>query len=602
MAGFISPATLEQVRAANDIVDVISAVLPLKRAGASFTALCPFHRERTPSFHVNPRKQTFHCFGCHKGGDVFTFIREYETLDFPEAVRRLAERARIPLEFDNDPAYKDAQFIKEKLFQVNEQITQRWHGCLLNEAAGERARAYLQERGVTPEAVQLFRLGFSPEPWEDTVNWAKSKRFDLDIVEKAGLAIRKEGASDFYGRFRGRLMFPICDDQGRVIGFSGRVLPGSDDPRKYVNSPETPLFIKSRVMFGLDKSKRAILDKQFAIVCEGQLDLISCFMAGVQNIVAPQGTAFTSEHARIIKRYASEVVLCFDSDEAGQKAAVRVLDDLLGTGLAIRVVTIPSPHDPDSFIKNFGAKAFEDLVQKAEGFFDYYLNRLCTLNDIRMDKGQQAVTAAMAEAVKKTNDPTLVDRYAQKTAARLGVSAISAVKRFAETSVKARPRNDEPDSIPAGEEDQSWRPNAQEFWLLKILLQHDETLDWTRSFLHPDWIQNPIARSIVEHRLQFDEGGHPLQPAAILRLLQSPQAESLLTEALAEERSIPKPEQQLMELATRLRNQAIDYEIATLSQTLGHPDLPPEDSTHLLQEIAALRTAKRSPLAPVPIS
>jgi DNA primase len=583
MAGLISPATLEQIRAANDIVDVISAVVPLKRAGVSFTALCPFHRERTPSFHVNPRKQTFHCYGCHKGGDVFTFVREYESLDFMEAVKRLAERARIPLEFEKDPQYQQKQFVKEKLFEINEQITQRWHGCLVSEAAGQKAREYLEQRGVSADAIKLFRLGFSPDSWDDTTNWAKSKGFDLNQVEQAGLALRKEGASDFYGRFRGRLMFPICDDQGRVIGFSGRVLPGSTDERKYVNSPETPLFIKSRVMFGLDKSKRAILEKQFAIVCEGQLDLISCFMAGVQNIVAPQGTAFTSEHARIIKRYANEVVLCFDSDEAGQKAAVRVLDDLLGSGLAIRVATIPAPHDPDTFIKEFGAAGFEELLKKAEGFFDYYLNRLCAKNDIRSDKGQQTVLTSMAEAVQKTGDPTLVDRYAQKTAGRLGINALSALQRF--KSALAKPSRD-PDADPTESEpaEPAPRPNPQEFWLLKIILLHDEMIEPFRKFCRVEWIRHPHVREILEHRLELDVSGNPVQPAAILHQLKSDQAQSLVTEALAESRSIPNPEAQLADIATKLRNASIDEELKLISQSSVQPGISEEHLKELLRE------------------
>jgi DNA primase len=594
MAGLISPATLEQIRAANDIVDVISAVVPLKRAGASFTALCPFHRERSPSFHVNPRKQTFHCYGCHKGGDVFTFVREYETLDFMEAVKRLAERARIPLEFEKDPQFREKQFVKDKLFEINEQITQRWHGCLVSEAAGQKARDYLAERGVSADAIKLFRLGFSPDSWDDTINWAKAKGFELGSVEQAGLALRKEGSSDFYGRFRGRLMFPICDDQGRVIGFSGRVLPGSTDERKYVNSPETPLFVKSRVMFGLDKSKRTILEKQFAIVCEGQLDLIACFMAGVQNIVAPQGTAFTSEHARIIKRYANEVVLCFDSDEAGQKAAVRVLDDLLGSGLAIRVATIPAPHDPDSFIKNFGAPAFEELLKKAEGFFDYYLNRLCAKNEIRTDKGQQAVLTAMAEAVQKTGDPTLVDRYAQKTAARLGINALSALQRFKAAGAKpiARPERVEEDAVPV---DTSWRPKPQEFWFLRILLMHDETLDWTRAHLHLEWIQNPIVREIVEHRLMIEDG-QPVQPAAILHRINKDQARSLITEALAEERPIPQPDKQLIDLVTRFRNESLDIEINELTRSINSDETSDTDRVSLIREREGLRTLKRTSL------
>src|SRR5438552_3212005 len=416
MAGFFSTATLEQIRAASDIVDVIGSYLPLKRSGANFQALCPFHKEKSPSFNVNPHLQIFKCFGCQKGGDVFAFVKEYESIDFPEAVRRLAERAKIPLEYEKGAGEQQSRHLKEKLLQIHEQITQRWQGALANEASGQIARDYLTKRGVSAEAVNLFRLGYAPDLWDDTVNWAKSKSHELALVEKAGLILRREGSDGFYDRFRGRLMFPICDEQGRVVGFSGRVLSGDEKTAKYVNSPETPIFTKSKVFFGLDKSKRALLEAESAIVCEGQVDSIACFMAGVQNVVAPQGTAFTADHARILKRYVEEVVLCFDSDEAGQNAAVRSLDHLLGSGLAVRVAVVPAPHDPDSFIKAAGGEAFKQLIERAEGFFDYYLNRLCSINDVTTDKGRLAVLSGMAEAVHKTANAVLIDKYAQKTA------------------------------------------------------------------------------------------------------------------------------------------------------------------------------------------
>src|SRR6266567_1970700 len=443
MPGLFSSATLEQVRAASDIVEVVGSYLPLKRAGANFVALCPFHKEKTPSFNVNPHLQIFHCFGCHKGGDVFAFVKSYESVDFPEAVRRLADRARIPLEHEKNADGQQSRHLKETLLQIHEQITQRWQSALANEAAGQTAREYLARRGVSPDAVKLFRLGCAPELWDDTVNWAKSKGHQLALAEKAGLILRKEGSDNYYDRFRGRLIFPICDEQARVIGFSGRVLSGDEKTAKYVNSPETPIFTKSKVFFGLDKSKRALLDAGFALVCEGQLDLIACFMAGVQNIVAPQGTAFTADHARVIKRYVDEVVLCFDSDEAGQNAAVRSLDSLLASGLAIRVAVVPAPHDPDSFIKESGADAFRKLVENAEGFFDYLLSRLCSTNEVTTDKGRLAVLRGMAEAVQKTGNGVLIDKYAQKTALRLGVSADAMRAEFKKIPV-AR-------SAPAGE-------------------------------------------------------------------------------------------------------------------------------------------------------
>ena len=409
MAGFFSPDLIERIRAASDVVDVIGSYLPLKRAGQNFVALCPFHKEKSPSFNVNPHKQIFHCFGCHKGGDVFTFVKEYENVDFVEAVKRLADRAKIPLEHEQGGPGQETRHLKDTLLKIHEQIAERWHNCLLNEAAGQVARDYLAKRGVSAEAIKLFRIGAAPESWDDTVNWARSKGHELDIVEKAGLIIGKgegggergeEGTSNiqhptsnierrrYYDRFRGRLMFPICNEQGMVIGFSGRILSGDEKTAKYVNSPETPIFTKSKVFFGLDKSKRAILDAGFAIICEGQLDLIACFMGGVQNIVAPQGTAFTDQHARILKRYGDEVVLCFDSDEAGQNAIVRSLDHLLASGLAVRVAVVPRPHDPDSFIKANGAEAFRQLIGRAEGFFDYYLTRLSATNDAATDKGR----------------------------------------------------------------------------------------------------------------------------------------------------------------------------------------------------------------------
>jgi DNA primase len=625
MAGTLSTATRERIRAASDIVDIIGSYLPLKKAGANFVALCPFHKEKTPSFNVNPHKQIFHCFGCHKGGDVFTFVKEYENIGFMDAVRRLAERAKIPLEFDQTPGEQQSRHIKDQLLQLHEQITQRWQNALLNEAGGQIARDYLAKRGVSPEAVKLFRLGYAPDAWDDTVNWAKNKSHELTLVEKAGLIIHKSETQDpksqtpdarpetrnFYDRFRGRLIFPICDEQGRVIGFSGRVLSGDEKTAKYVNSPETPIFTKSRVFFGLDKSKRALLDAGFAVVCEGQLDLIACFMAGVQNIVAPQGTAFTADHARIIKRYVDEVVLCFDSDEAGQNAAVRSLDHLLASGLAVRVAVVPAPHDPDSFIKANGGEAFRRLVENAEGFFDYYLNRLCKLDDANTDKGRNAILRGMAEAVHKTGNNVLIDTYAQKTALRLGVSPEAVRAEFSKFKA-VEPRGatslygvqgsgfkvQEPES---GEpvldsETEMSRPSTQEFWLLKLLLLHDDLVAWTALHLDVNWISHPLARQIVERRLTAQTNETWQNLAAFLDECESPGMRGLVTEAVAEDRKIPNPDQQLGDVVLRLRNQFLDRQIAASIQRASQPETSETDGMELLRQQQELRQQKRASL------
>ena len=394
-------------------------------------------------------------------------------------------------------------------------------------------------------------------------------------------------------------MFPICDEQGRVVGFSGRVLSGDEKTAKYVNSPETPIFTKSKIFFGLDKSKRAILDAGFAIICEGQLDLIACFTNGVHNIVAPQGTAFTESHARIIKRYANEVVLCFDSDNAGQNAIVRSLDHLLASGLAVRVAVVPAPHDPDSFIKANGGRAFNELIQNAEGFFDYYLNRLCATNEINSDKGRLVILKSMAEAVHKTGNSVLVDTYAQKTALRLGVPPESVRAEFKKNPTShAAPRESEEDSFETAEPvAEAAPPSSLEFHLLKLLLSQDEFVPWAALHLAVNWISHPDVRQIVDLRLaaQEHETWHNL--AEFLDSCESAEQRSLITEAVAEDRKIPNPETQLADMTLKLRNQFYDRQIGALTQKISQPQLTDDEKVALLREQMKLKEQKRQPLS-----
>jgi DNA primase len=563
-------------------------------------ALCPFHKEKTPSFNVNPHRQIFHCFGCHKGGDVFTFVKEYENLSFIEAVRRLAERARIPIEFDPSPGQEHARHLKDTLLSIHEQITQRWHACLTHDAAGGIARDYLAKRGVSQSAIAEFRLGYAPDAWDDTVNWARAKDHDAATVEKAGLIIRREGSDDYYDRFRGRLMFPICDEQVRVIGFSGRILTGDEKTAKYVNSPETPLFTKGRVIFGLDKAKRALLDAGFAVICEGQLDLIACHSAGVRNVVAPQGTALTAEQTRILKRYVDEVVLCFDSDTAGQKAATRSLDALLASGLAVRVATIPAPHDPDSFIREFGGDSFQKMIESAEGFFDFQLKALCATHDAGTDKGRVAILREMAEAVHKTGNQMLVDKYAQKTALHLGVSPESVRIEFKKLRSHPTPaaRRGEEEESEAPEERP--RPSSQEFWLLKLAFLHDDQAPFVAEHLDPRWISNDTVRKILELRVRAEvESSWTGVPGLLSALEEDDTARGLITEAVTEDRSLPDPGRQLLDLLTRLRNQFLDRQLAILTRQLTAEELEDEQRRSLFQQQQALRKTKQAPLHPL---
>jgi DNA primase len=426
----IPSETIEQIAAGNDIVDVIGSYFPLKRAGANFKALCPFHQEKTPSFMVSPGRQTFHCFGCGAGGSVFRFVMEYEHVDFPSAVRKLATRAGITIVEQRGAADEDRHYeTRRKLLKLHAEAAEWFHENLTKREVGEPARKYLKQRGITGEIAKRWQLGYAPDEWDAFGGWARGQGFDTRELIASGLIKTKDddqtsnlSPQTSYDRFRGRIMFPICNDVGEVIAFSGRLLKDEEGAAKYLNSPETPLFRKGNVLFGLHKSKRALIEANCAIVCEGQLDLISLFEAGITNVVAPQGTAFTENQARILKRFVNEVVLCFDSDAAGAKAAERSLDALLENDFIIRVVELPAGEDPDSLVRRDGKEQFEKRVATARDFFDYRIEREITGIDLTSMGAKIQAARNLAATVSRVHDPVLRGEVVNKTSARLGVA------------------------------------------------------------------------------------------------------------------------------------------------------------------------------------
>ena len=416
---------VEQIAAANDIVDVIGGYFPLKRAGSAFKALCPFHQEKSPSFTVNPQRQRFHCFGCGAGGSVFDFVARYESVDFPTAARRLAERAGIQVvEAERTPAEDRKVRLHKQLLALHQQTAEWFHKLLLEDARAKTARNYLKGRGIGSEIAQHWKIGYAPEGWDLFGDWAQEQGFRREELVQSGLVSLRDPEnpeSEFYDRFRDRVMFPICNDFGEVIAFSGRVLNAEAKGAKYVNSPETPLFKKGDVLFGLHKSKRALVDSGTAIVLEGQLDLITSFEAGVQNVVAPQGTAFTEKQARTLKRYVEEVVLCFDADEAGQKATERSLPALLGLNLGVRVIELPAGADPDSLIRAEGADSFTRHVREARDYFDFQIDTQARTEEFATPRGKVKFAHAMAAVVQLIHDRMLREAVAAKVATRLGL-------------------------------------------------------------------------------------------------------------------------------------------------------------------------------------
>lgn len=383
--GMIPENVIEAVRSHHDIVDVVGRYVHLKKAGRNHTGLCPFHSEKTPSFSVSHEKQLYKCFGCGVGGNVFTFLMEMESLTFTEAVKQLAEEANILLpDKVATPAEADHNSDKNQMLKAHE-LTAKWfQHVLLHTEHGQKALNYLRQRGFTDETVQTFQLGYAPSSWDSLTQFLLKRGFSLPLMEEAGLLSKRADGRSYVDRFRDRVMFPIFDSQGKVVAFGGRVMEKDQQP-KYLNSPETPLFNKSRNLYNLHLARGVIRKKQQVILFEGYVDVISAYQAGIQNVVATLGTSLTEEHSKILRRNAEQVILCYDADNAGQSAAYRSLDLLVGSGSMVKVATMPGNIDPDDYIRQYGSNQFQmEVIGGAVSLISYklqYLRKNVDLND-----------------------------------------------------------------------------------------------------------------------------------------------------------------------------------------------------------------------------
>ncbi|MDO9541985.1 MAG: DNA primase, partial [Kiritimatiellia bacterium] len=404
MSPLVPHAVLDEIRLANDIVNVIGSYFQLQRSGSTYKALCPFHKEKTPSFMVNPQRQIFHCFGCGAGGDVFRFVMNYEKVDFMTAVKMLAGKANIRLTFE--AGARDDKLAKDVLYEIMAGAAQLYHKILLHNPEAEGARNYLAARALDRKTAAEFMIGYAPDR-PDTVIQLAGKKYQRAQLEAAGLILSSAGFSNgndtggghaarWYERFRNRLMFPINDEQGRVVGFSGRILKDDVQVAKYVNTPETALFHKGRLLYALDKARRPIVEQHEAIVCEGQIDVIRCHLAGFNTAVAAQGTAFTDDHARILKRYADGVILAFDADSAGQKAAIHATEIFLRSDLAVRVAVLPKGTDPDTLLRqNEGPSKFRSILERAKSAVDFQIDVLSAETKPDTEAGLKQISSSI---------------------------------------------------------------------------------------------------------------------------------------------------------------------------------------------------------------
>lgn len=434
MAFQISDRQVDEIRYRTDIVELIGSYVTLKRAGTSYKACCPFHKEKTPSFVVNPARQSFKCFGCGEGGDCFSFVMKHQGLDFIAAVKLLAEKANIQI----DPTEDRGEGEQRRILQaIHGGLAGFYQRCLQQLPEAEAARRYLRERKLDGEIAGEFGLGYAPRIWDASIQWAAKQGYTTDQMIAAGLVVppspdRK--AKHPYDRFRDRLMFPIWDTQGRVVAFSGRVLQKDAKAAKYVNSPETPLFQKSRILYALDKARRHIVgaSPREAIVCEGQIDVIRCHAAGFRRAVASQGTAFTEEHVALLARHADGVVIVFDSDSAGRDAAVKTARLFIAAGMVARVACLPDGEDPDSFIMQQGVKAFQKLLDEARSVVGFQIDIMASRErDARSLDGVAHISGAVLETIALCPNAILRAHMLKETSERLNIPEAAMAQELA---------------------------------------------------------------------------------------------------------------------------------------------------------------------------
>src|SRR3989475_10357365 len=366
---------IDDLRRQADIVRVVQDYVSLKKAGANWVARCPFHKETKPSFSVNPAKDIFYCFGCQKGGSVFNFIMEIERVTFPEAIKIVAEKSGVPLpKLVDDSRFEARKRESDKVIELNQWALQWWEDQLRSKSgAAKAAREYLENRGITEETIQNFHLGFAPDNWEALSTHLRQKGTTQEELEHSGLVVKKEEGGS-YDRFRGRLMFPVFDAQGKPIAFGGRTLDPEGEP-KYLNSPETSAYIKGRHLFGLNLTRDEVRRQGFAILVEGYLDLIVPYQFGVRNVVASLGTALTPEQVKLIGRFARKVVVNYDGDRAGVQAAKRAIETILAEDLEVKVLVLPDNADPDDFIRQYGAIEYQKRRGEAQPHIQFVIDQ-----------------------------------------------------------------------------------------------------------------------------------------------------------------------------------------------------------------------------------
>ncbi|MBU1087540.1 MAG: DNA primase [Candidatus Omnitrophica bacterium] len=566
----ISDSILEEIQNCCDIAEIVSGYIPLKKAGRNFKANCPFHHEKTASFVVSPDKQIFHCFGCGAGGDVFSFIMKQERMDFPEAVRFLGEKVGVVVKKEENPSYPQAGSFTGSLYIVNELAEKYFQQNLLKpgDSLAELAMNYLENRGLNKTALECFNLGLAVDKWDGLLNFLQKNGISQELMLKSGLVVKNANGKVF-DCFRNRIMFPICNSQGKRIGFGGRIWNtvsgvNSANQPKYINSPETEVYKKSKNLYGFNQSKKFIIDKDYCIVVEGYLDVIVPFEAGIKNIVASCGTAFTSDHARILKRYTHNLVIVFDSDPAGQEATLRSLDLLIEEGLNVKIAKLESGYDPDSYVRKYGGIKFQNLVDNASSLFDYKLNLLCLKLNKLVPEEKAKIAASMLETINKIKDAILRSSYIKKLSESLMVkeellfSELKKIKSFPTGGVDISKV-----SIPKIYK----MSKVAEKMLMSLMFEDGGFIKDLKQIVDYDEFSDPIAKKIVRHLYEQDLS--ECNPIELFKQIGDTQINSFICNLLVSDMGIDNKKKSFEDCVRKIKKDKIQLQLDALHQQIN---------------------------------
>ena len=563
----IPETVIDQVRLSIDIVDVVGDHVALTRRGKSFVGLCPFHDDSTPSLNVSQEKQIYKCFACGAGGNSFTFLRDIENISFIEAVRQLADRTGIALP-DAKPADPDQQEVFDQLYRANELAVKYFHHLLTQDEKAADAMAYLENRGINRDIIDAFSIGYAPDQWDGFLQVATRRGFSPQILERAGLVSQRQTGGGFYDRFRNRITFPIHAATGRPVAFGARALDPNEQA-KYINSPETPVYNKSAILYGLWRDRDAIRDAGVALVVEGYMDLIALAQYGIENAVASSGTALTTDQARLLRRYAPKTILIFDGDTAGATAAMRGIGSLFEVGLEVRVVTLPEDHDPDSYVRAHGPDGLLRLTENAAPAIDFLMEQFEQRDDLSTIDGKTRTAHALAELVGRIKDIALkpLKQFLIKDIAeKIGIDEETLI-RIAQTQRRStRSQNGQPEP-----ESYDTRPRSERE-LLTFLMQHPETADTVLQQISPDNFTNSAYRQIATMIAQNRQQKQSIEAAHLIDQCNDDRLSRILTDlSLDTDIANPNINIPIQDYIHKFQLKSLESEIELIEKQLRQP-------------------------------